>query len=61
MAEAMDCDLVYGLIPKQKVTVAAIPEPRLRRDEAKIGARSFPVLDSETTLTELIDLVQRKP
>jgi len=47
MAEAMDCDLVYGLIPKPKVMVAAVPEPRLRRDELKIGERSFPIVDSD--------------
>ena len=59
MAEAMDCDLVYGLIPKKKVTVTAVPEPRLRRDEAKKDGSSFPILDSKTTLTELLDLVQK--
>jgi transcriptional regulator with XRE-family HTH domain len=59
MAEAMDCDLVYGLIPKQKVTVTAVPEPRLRSDEVKAVEKSFPVLDSKTTLTELLDLVQK--
>jgi transcriptional regulator with XRE-family HTH domain len=59
MAEAMDCDLVYGLIPKQKVTVVAVPEPHIRRDEMKIGQRSFPILDSNTTLTDLLDLVEK--
>jgi transcriptional regulator with XRE-family HTH domain len=59
MAEAMDCDLVYGLIPKQKVTAAAVPEPRSRRDEVKIGEKSFPILNSTTTLTDLLGLMQK--